>query len=459
VDRLNRQLTLLSVALLVIVAFLLLDWDRSEPSPSFDADAPPSHQLFDYEASTIVKVSLTQGDAKIELEQAEGAWQMVAPVATIAQASAVTAILDRFEDLRIEERALPGSPADYGLDGEKRIEVRLQQLDGTAFTVYVGEDAPVGYKSYAQVPGDESVHTLSSQVHGLVSKSADEFRGRDLLSFSPPSAERVRIVQGDREIVYRHDETGWWIGDTGPRASEKQISDYLAIVSGFKVERFLDGVKPADLGLDDPAASVTIKDAGGSQTLRIGQRDVDGAPAAVGDIPVRISATDLDVLLPTETWLATVLLEAKSWKVDAVTLQLGATKVELSRKAGSWKNAAGADAADGSAIVDALLALPVDRASTPKMVGEWGRVVVGLGSEKVTVKIGDPDGDGGRVARDEAGGPAFMIPAASLQVLADAAAGKLVPAEAESDVHAGGEGEMPDGLEELLKSMGAGAPH
>lgn len=459
-DRLNRQITILSVALLAIVGFLVLDWDRAENSATVDPEAPPSRILFDFKPENITRVTINGPDGKLQFDAAEGAWQMVLPVSTIAQGSSITGILDRFEELRIGETPLKGSPADYGLGEDQRIELRLEELDGTAFTVYVGLDTPVGYKSYAQIPGDAAVYTLSSQVRELLAKKADEFRGRDLLAAAPGSAERVRIVQGDKEVVYRKDETGWWVGDTGPRASEKEIADYLGIVSELKVASFLDGKTPSELGLDNPAASVSVKDASGTHTLRIGPRDAEGAVAAVGDIAVRVNADDLNVLLPPETWASKLLVEARSWKVDAVTVELGGKKLELTRKAGSWKDAEGKDAESASAVVDALLALEVDRSGAPVMAGDGGRVVVGLGENRVTVKIGDPDKTGARVARDEAGGPAFVIPAASLTILEDAVAGRIVAApKPEGMPGGGGGGEMPDGLEEMLRSMGAQDPH
>ena len=458
-DRLNRQITILSVALLAIVGFLVLDWDRAEKSASVDEEAPPSRLLFDFQPEAITRVTITGPDGKLQFDAAEGAWQMVSPVSTLAQTSSITAILDRFEDLRIGETALRGSPADYGLGEDQRLELRLEKLDGTAFTVYVGQDTPVGYKTYAQVPGDSAVYTLSSQVHELLGKKADEFRGRELIAAQPGTAERVRIVQGDKEVVYRHDETGWWVGDTGPRANEKEIADYLGIISEMKVESFLDGKTPGELGLDNPAATVSVKDASGTHTLRIGARDAGGANAAVGDIAVRVNADDLTVLLPPETWTSTLLAEAKSWKVDAVTVELGGKKLALTRKAGSWKDAEGKDAEAGSAVVDALLALEVDRSGTPVMAGDAGRVVIGLGENRITVKIGDPDKSGARVARDEAGGPAFLIPSASLATLEDALAGRIVPAEKPAGGLGGGGGEMPDGLEEMLRGMGAQDPH
>jgi hypothetical protein len=458
VDRLNRQLTLLSVVLLAVVAFLSLDWDRAESEQQVDEDAPPSRALFAYKPEAIVKVSLVQPDRTLKFEQHEGAWQMVEPVSTLAQASALTSIVERFESLRVEEKALPGKAEDYGLDEAHRVELRLEELDGTAYTVYIGLDTPVGYKTYVQVVGDDAVHTLNSKVRDLVDKAPDEFRGRDLLSFEPSSADRVRIVTSTHEVVYRKDETGWWVGDTGPRASDQQVGDYLSIVSTMKVAGFLDGRTPAELGLESPAATVSVKDASGTHTLRVGPQGADGADAAAGDIPVRVSAADLAVLLPPETWSSPRLVEAKSWKVDGVTIELGDKKLVLTRKAGSWKDAEGNDAPDASAVVDALLDLPVDRSGTATMAGDGGRVVVSLGEQKVVVKLGDPNRDGARVAREEAGGPAFLVPAASLQVLDDAVNGKLkaaAPAAHGGDDHGGG---MPPGLEELLKGMDDGAP-
>jgi hypothetical protein len=92
------------------------------------------------------------------------------------------------------------------------------------------------------------------------------------------------------------------------------------------------------------------------------------------------------------------------------------------------------------------------------MAGDGGRVVIGLGESRVTVKIGDPDKTGARVARDEAGGPAFLIPPDSLKTLEDAVEGRIEAAPSAGGGH-GADGEMPDGLEELLRGMGGEQPH
>ena len=455
-DRQNRQLTLLSLVLLVMVAFVVLDWDRADKDKPTDDNAPETHDVFDYQTAEIVKVTLKRPSDTLTFEQKEGAWQLTSPVVTLAETGSVDAILTRFESLRIEDRELPGSKADYGLDEASRIEVRLEKIDGTAFTAYVGHDTKVGYKSFGMIPGDDAAHVFDGQVGKLVSKSADEFRGRDVFSFSPSSVRRVRLVDAGVETVLRKDDTGWWIGDTGPRADDDKVGAYLSALSLVKVERFLDGQTVAALGLESPVGMVAIEDDNGTHTVRLSAADADGANAASGDVPVRVSAADRATMLPADGWASDRLFQVQNWKVDALTASLGAAKLEANRKDGSWLKADGSALENASDIVDVLLDLPVDRVATVSMAGTYGRVSLGIGKGKsIVVQIGDEVPGGGRVAKDDGGGPAFVIPAASVALLTDAAAGKA-PHKEEPAEDMGGEGGMPPGmdLDALLKSMG-----
>lgn len=455
-DRQNRQLTLLSLVLLVMVAFVVLDWDRAEKDKPTDDNAPETHDVFDYQTAEIVKVTLKRPADTLTFEQKEGAWQITSPVVTLAEAGSVDAILSRFESLRIEDRDLPGAKADYGLDEASRIEVRLEKIDGTAFTAYVGHDAKVGYKSFGMIPGDDAAHVFDGQVGKLVSKSADEFRGRDVFSFSPSSVRRIRLVDAGVETVLRKDDIGWWIGDAGPRADDDKVGGYLSALSLVKVERFLDGQTVASLGLESPAGMVAIEDDNGTHTVKLSAADADGANAASGDVPVRVSAADRASMLPVDGWTSDRLFQVQSWKVDALTASAGAAKLEATRKDGSWLRADGTALDNASDLVDVLLDLPVDRTGTVSMAGSYGRVSLGIGKGKsIVVQIGD-EVAGGRVAKDDGGGPAFVIPAASLALLTDAAAGKAPHKEEPAEDMDMGGGGMPPGmdLDALLKSMG-----
>ncbi len=458
-ERQNRLLSILSVILLVVVAVIVLDWQRLADEPK-DLDAPPSRDLFAFESEAISRVSVKRADGELLFEREEGQWKMTKPVVALAKGSSVEAIIDRLAAVRIEDAVMSGPDADYGLDEAKRTELRLEKDDGTAFTVYIGKDTPVGYKSFAQVPGDPGTHLLDNQLATLLEKGPDDFRSKDVLAFSPGSVDRIRIVAGAVETVLRKDDTGWWLGDTGPRADGKRVADWMSAMSLLKADRFLDGQEPAALGLDNPALLVAVKDAGGTHTLRVGAADGDGANAAAADVAFRIAAADLDKLNPGEPWASARLVDTQSWKVDRVVVKLGDQSFEASRKDGAWQKPDGTAVETADTLIDAILDLAVDRSGSPTMAGSWGRVELGLGAEKLVVAIGDASPDGARVAKEEAGGPAFSIPAASLTLIKDGVDGKL-PEKAPATPDFGGmEGLEGLGMggspEEILKQLQQG---
>ncbi|MSQ00659.1 MAG: DUF4340 domain-containing protein [Myxococcales bacterium] len=438
------------------MAVIVLDWQRVADEPT-DLDAPPSRDLFAFQSEAISRVSLKRATDELVFEREEGQWKMTSPVVALAKGSAIEAIIDRLAEVRIEDAVLTGPDADYGLDESNRTELRLEKDDGTAFTVYVGKDTPVGYKSFAQVPGDPDTHLLDNQLASLVSKGPDEFRSKDVLAFTPGSVDRIRIVAGAVETVLRKDDTGWWLGDTGPRADGKRVADWMSAVSLLKADRFLDGQEPGALGLDNPALLVAVNDAGGTHTLRIGPPDGDGANAAAADVAFRIAAADLDKLNPTEPWASARLVDTQSWKVDRIVVKLGDQSVEAARKDGSWQKPDGTAVDTADSLIEALLELAVDRSGSATMAGSWGRIELGLGAEKLVVAIGDASVDGARVAKEEAGGPAFSIPAASLIILGDGVAGKLPDKAQQTPDFGGMEGLEGLGMggspEEILKRL------
>lgn len=451
-DRQNRQLTALSLILLVVVTFVIFDWDRAERDKPSSGDGPRTHDVFDYQSDEIVRVKLVRPAETIVFERKDGTWIMTSPLPALADASRVDAIVQRFETLRVEDRALEGAKADYGLDEAARVEVRFEYTDGTAFTAYVGLDSTVGYATFGMLPGDAAPHVFDGQVGKLVGAPVDDFRGRNLLTFSPSSAHRIRIVDGGAETVLRKDEAGWWVGDSGPRADDEKVGSYLSALTLIKVAHFLDGKTAAGLGLDAAPASVSVEDEGGAHTVKIGLADADGADVATGDVPVRVSTADRATLLSAETWPSDRLFQSQSWKVDSLTVTFGGQNLSATRKDGSWTRADGTAIDNASDIVEALLNLSVVRTSPATMTGTHGRVRLGMGTGTSTILVGDPV-EGGRVAKDEGGGPAFVIPDSTLLILAEAAAGRAAPKAEPTGDPSGG---LPPGMDidALLKGMG-----
>ncbi len=416
-ERQNRLLTTLAVVLLALVLVVVLDPRPEGEDPLAEDDAPPQSRLFEYEKDDVKAITIVDAAGEVRFEKAELEWRMVRPKDAAVDVTKVTAIVDRFADLKIEDRVLEGEASSYGLGADQRRELRIEKSDGTALSVFLGKDAPVGYRSYASRTAEGGAQLLSSRVGDLLGKGADDFRSRELLDFAATGARRVRVVDGSTELVLRRDDRGWWIGDGGPRADSEKVRAWLSDLSAMKVESFLDGQSPSALGLDTPAASVTVEDDGGSHTLRIGARDASGAAAIAGEVPVRVSATDLDRLLSTSGYVSSVLLDVQTWQVESVELRLGERNLVASRKDGEWTRADGTKLDTVPDLLDAIKAGVVDRSAAPTFAGNWGRIALGLGGDKgEVVSIGDAVA-GGRVARDEAGGPAFLVPQDTLDGL------------------------------------------
>jgi hypothetical protein len=420
VERQNKLLTILSVILLVLVVGAWIAKQQSpEGAKSVDLDAIAQSDLFSWKADQVKSLTLVSAAGEVAFEKVDSVWKMTAPKETAIEESKLTAIVDRFEDLEIEDRTLTGSPEQYGLDAAQRIELRFTTIDGKSSSVFVGSETEIGYKTYASRVADGPASLLSSKVRSVVDKKADDFRSKKVLTARAYAARRIRILDGSTEVILRKDDSGWWIGDTGPRADGQAVSEWLSAVTTIEADAFLDGQSAADLGLDSPSAKVSVEDDGGTHELRIGLRDGSGANTiGASETPVRLTESDISTLLKLSGWISTQLLPVESWKVDSVSVKLGEKAYLATRVDGEWKGADNAEKDGVAEVIDALREATVDRSSSPPFVGDWGMVKLGVGDGKeAVVRIGDVAGVG-RVAKDDAGGPTFVINTATLDELA-----------------------------------------
>ena len=412
-ERQNKLLTALSVILLVLVAIVMIVRDKVADGPkSVDVDAIPQDDLFSWKSDEVTSLVIARAEGEIRFEKKEGVWKMMAPRETAVEEEKVSAIVDRFADLEIEARSLGGGVADYGLDATKRIEVRFGTTAGASNSVFIGSETGIGYKTYGSRTADGGVSLLSSKVRTVVDVQADDFRSKKLLDARSYSVRRIRIKDGADEIILRKDDSGWWIGDTGPRADSEAVSAWLSAATGAEAASFLDGKSPSELGLDNPISVVSIEDDAGTHELKLGARDADGAAALTeAESPVRVDTNDIDALLKKTGWISAKLLPVESWKVESVDLALGDKTYVAKRADGQWKGADDVEKEGVSDLVDAVRDAVVDRSGAPTFVGAWGTLKFGLGEGKeAMVRIGDELPAGGRVAKDDAGGPAFVIP-------------------------------------------------
>ncbi|MDP2313248.1 MAG: DUF4340 domain-containing protein [Pseudomonadota bacterium] len=410
---------MLATVLLVLVAIVV--FAKKPEEDAGDPDAPAQRKLFSFEADTVESLTLVNASGTLSFAKADGAWKMTAPKEAAVEERRVTEIVDRLADLKVQEKGFDGALADFGLDDAARVTVTVGTGDGTSLTLYVGRDAPVGYRGYVAEKAEGPALLASSRVGELVKRTPDDFRAKEPWVVQTNSARRIRIEDGGRVVVLRKDDHGWWLGDEGPRASTEAVEEWVSRASLLRAESFLDGVDPASVGLAPPATIIVIEDEAGTHTLRLGTRDDAGVAAQTDAGLVRFGADGID-LVKVDGWLAEGLLPIRRAQLDVVDVTLGSKSARFTRADGGWTDANGAETPIADKLLAALEAAKADRTVEPvALTQEWGRITLSEGeSRSEGLTIGQELPAGGRAAKDTAGGPAFRIPAEDLAALAAA---------------------------------------
>lgn len=416
-ERQSRLLTILSLVLLVLVALVVYGKDPKDKGG--DDDEPPSSPWFDGKKDDVERLTLKNPKGESTFEKKDGAWQMTAPRALPIEDSKVTEVLDRVSGVEVQERDLGADLARYGLDPAARAELTLTMADGKSATLYVGKDTPVGYRSYVATAADGPALVGSTRISELAQRGPDDFRSPVVWKASAATAKRIRIEDGDRTVVLRKDDHGWWLGDDGPRAGEAAVDEWLGKAEALRVASFLDDADPANLGLTTPSGRLVVEDGGGTHELRLGARAGEGVAAQADGAPVRL-ANDALELLKVDGWADSRLLPVRKWQLDAIEVQLGDKARRFTRMDGSWQDADGKPA-EVDALLDAIDGATADRATVgvAAPASAWGRIVLAEGeTRKESLVLGPTGPEGSHAAKEDAGGPPFLVPQATIEAIA-----------------------------------------
>lgn len=203
-ERQSRLLMILSLVLLALVAVVLVDRPKEgEETGPPDHNAPPTHDLFDYKTDEITRLELSSPKGDTTFDKKDGKWAMVAPKVVPIESGKVASIVERLGSAKLEERPLEGALATYGLEEGARTRVTLAKADGKSFTLFVGKDAPVGYRTYVAEKADGPALTVNTRIGDLFPGGADEFRSKQLWEVSASSAKRIKLEQGPTTVVLR----------------------------------------------------------------------------------------------------------------------------------------------------------------------------------------------------------------------------------------------------------------
>lgn len=448
----TRLLTVLSVVVLAIVAFLVFV-KPPEPQGADEHAVAWSRAFADASSDAATKVELKVGERTLVFEQTDGAW-------TVAEAGGAPLAADRqkvrslLDNVLTVETSPPvsggdGRLADFGLDTPVAV---VTVTAGEAHTLRVGRDTPVGYSTYVQLAEGGPVMRSRSKLSGAVLGGADgalsDFRDRSLVRWNPADLTALRIERGAEQIQLSKDAHGWWLeGQPRQRADEVGLESMLAALTRLQAE----GFTPDMGGLETPDIKLTATVSGADQVIEISEEDsgvrLVRAPG-VPDLARVQGALHEGFTQDAASWLDDRLMPVRGGELTAVEAKLGDGALSATRTGDGWSKP------EAESLLAAIGAVRVDRHSVAEAPqgDPWGALTLSSGdTAREEIKIYQYSSEGSRVAQDSAGGAPFLLPAAELRRLTDALT--AAPPAAEP----GDAGAMPD-MEMLkaLQGMGGG---
>ena len=430
-DRQTRLLTILSAVLLVLVAVLALVKPPAESTDGDETWSPAFGEALD--VNTITSIDLQGPSGTAHLYKKDGAWQvtqrsptmadLIDPVDTLAEdrkAEDLARVLGELEigpPLDIGE----GSLDSFGLD--RPIVVSVARGDAAPLVLKVGNDAPVGMRTYVQIANDPGVHVTRERIRGSFALSIDDLRDHAVARFDRSEVKRIELGTPTR-LTLREDELGWWVsGLSGGelRADDARVRSFVQDVLDIRADDF----PPASTWDRTPIDSLPIRlwlgDATEPALVQVDRWAADEwsviGPAQNARVRVRLAPLP-GMSLAVDPWTATSLLPVRDPQLTGVRLETPRTSFTAKRDGETWTPAAGAT------VVSAITAARADRSrkvERPKS-SPTGRIELEEDGHRLQTLALFPALENGDVpASDRDDGPVFVVSASQIEAIESAA--------------------------------------
>jgi hypothetical protein len=302
----------------------------------------------------------------------------VTPLEATADTLAVDDFISQLRELRWLRRETGVDLAPLGLDPPRRT-LRLVLPSGRlaidlGAPLAGGDRVPVILREDAVAGRDRStVYVVPAWLLESLTRPPDAWRARDLLPGSRYQVEAVRLAPAGAppvELRRQAGETGFRVLGEGLAAPDwadsRRLEELLGAVEGLRVETFLEGRDPAELGLEPPTATLEVELRGAPEPFRLelgSPLAEDGGYPARADRQLFTLRTGLLPLLrlPAAGWRALDLTRVEPYAVEGLTVVQGGETLQLHRGEGVWRR--GDTEIPGAAVVDLVDFVTEARAS------------------------------------------------------------------------------------------------
>ncbi len=276
----NRATTYILLAIGILLAgyiYLVEIKQKSETEQKKEA----ARRLFHFTEDSVQTVEIINRNGEFQFQKEDTGWQLVSPLKTEADETALHSLFNSLENLK-SERRFPISRekvADFGLL-HPAVVLRVALQNGSKDSLRLGDNTPVGGYVFASKT-DTVVLIVEKSIKAALGKSLQDWRDKRLLHFEKPLVSEVVIHREQETIRFVRKEDGnWWIANIERPAEDYTVTNILDKLNSQGARNFIDNPSKnlRRYGLQSPAYRVEVvtDDNHPRQVLRIGKKVDDG---------------------------------------------------------------------------------------------------------------------------------------------------------------------------------------
>jgi uncharacterized protein DUF4340 len=262
----NRK-TLTALGVFAVLGALALVALRAPEKGERTADRP--HPLQPINAADVTTLEITKDGKATTIKNEGGKYRIVAPVAYAADDLAAKAAFDGLGKLDVTDLVTeqPSKQSEFQVDDKSGIRILAKHDDKVVADLIVGKTEGTG--TMVRLGGKNETWQASGIARYVFDKPPADWRDKSLTTFAIADAQKLDVVakDGSKIALKRTDkkagnEDKWDVVSSTVKIDKLDDSVPNGIVSAmstWKTNDFADDVKPAAVGLEPPALTVTVR--------------------------------------------------------------------------------------------------------------------------------------------------------------------------------------------------------
>jgi len=252
----------------------------------------PKLDIKDADIKKVDTITIAQppGDAgkpaQVVLKKNGKTWELDKPVSAKANQSNIKSLLDNVKDLEVSEVIDDGTKSydKFSVSDSKAVHVVLDAGKTKVADLYFGESGSRG--EMTRIAGKDGVYAVQGYSSFMYSRDTKGWRDLTIFKFDDKKAKEVEVDNENGTFTFAKKDDKWTgkfkkasgadkkVGKLDPDKFEpSKVGDLLRAYKALNADGFGDDKKPADVGLTEPKATVTVTMAdGGKKVLLVGDK-------------------------------------------------------------------------------------------------------------------------------------------------------------------------------------------